>query len=813
MSIKVKLVALISLFCLVLGFIILGVRAASTQNIRMEGSITFEVANKDLYVKDVKLKQDVKDDPISLNEFMPGYINDSLNLNLGEMVNNYGSFSLYIEIINTTNIDYYIEKVELSEKLIQEGVSAKYSGRIYPGSITTPGQINSETPIDGTLSITISAPNSTMIDLSGITVFIGELPYYDINIGTLENGSVTMDKNYSAEGDKVLINTNPNENYYALYVYYKLDGESIPHYLNQESENVYSFIMPSENVTIIALFETIILDGYEFDGSTFVRYNGSNNILDIPSIYSTKEINGEEKLVRGSEGSNPTTVTKITEGYASLAPRNVNIVSMIIPETITEIGRGAFSDYYSLVEIYNKTNIDILGNAESFGLRIVNLGDFYLPAFHKTLQLIYNYEQSNLIFDTEFIYQKYKDSYYLVKYTGENYQLDEEYYPIWDNVGSMGVKNITLPTSLPLGINSNNYNIGTAAFAGNCKLKSITIPSNVNEIGVGAFAFCRGLEEVNIESETEEIDEYLFAYCDNLKEIMIPANIKTIKDMSFPYCPSLETVSFETNSLLESIGYAAFSYCYNLSNIELPNTLESIGGSAFYDCKNLKNITIPSSVNSFGDYTFGGCENLQNITFNGKSSLKEIPRGAFIECSSLKSFNIPSSVETIKEGAFASCTGLSSVTFEEGSLLQSIGDNAFSNCVSLTKITIPLKVTTIGSDAFAASNLSSVTFEEGSLLQSIGDYAFNSLSNFAEITIPSNVTTIGIAAFYTDTLIIESENVYSSSYDMVFSLANQSFKILKSIVGDDVINDSHPCFNSNSFTIQEEGNYYVYTRK
>ena len=58
MSAKVKLISLISAFMLVLGIIVIGVLAVSQQTLRMSGSVNFNVDDKSLYVKQVRIKQD-----------------------------------------------------------------------------------------------------------------------------------------------------------------------------------------------------------------------------------------------------------------------------------------------------------------------------------------------------------------------------------------------------------------------------------------------------------------------------------------------------------------------------------------------------------------------------------------------------------------------------------------------------------------------------------------------------------------------------------------------------------------------------------
>ena len=62
------------------------------------------------------------------------------------------------------------------------------------------------------------------------------------------------------------------------------------------------------------------------------------------------------------------------------------------------------------------------------------------------------------------------------------------------------------------------------------------------------------------------------------------------------------------------IGSNAFSYCYSLSGITIPDGVTSIGNSAFSNCYSLSGITIPDGVTSIGSSAFSYCYSLSGIT-------------------------------------------------------------------------------------------------------------------------------------------------------------------------------------------------------
>ena len=172
MSIRIKLVSLISAFILVLGLVITGVLAASSQTITMNGSVNFNVVDKSLWVKEVRM-QEAGSDPVVISNFTPGYINGDFNFNVGDFENNRGSFALQFDIINTTTSNYIVS-VTVPESYEANNIEVSITESI-PASESEITTIAPDTPITTTLALTVSNPNLIDINLSDITINFEEI--------------------------------------------------------------------------------------------------------------------------------------------------------------------------------------------------------------------------------------------------------------------------------------------------------------------------------------------------------------------------------------------------------------------------------------------------------------------------------------------------------------------------------------------------------------------------------------------------------------------------------------------------------------
>ena len=474
----------------------------------------------------------------------------------------------------------------------------------------------------------------------------------------------------------------------------------------------------------------------------------------------------------------------------------VYLNSITIPSSVLEIESGAFSGCYKLVEVINKSSLNIQKGSTDNGYSA-----YYAFEVHSG--------ESKLTKLGDYIFYVYNGVNYLVGYVGNETAL-----------------------KLPESYNGKSYAINQYAFYHKyynapSSIVSIEIPSNVIGIGASAFEGCEQLIEVinksNISmtagvsgngsialyaaevhkgtSKIVNLNDYLFytingvnyliGYIGNDTELALPESFHgesyEIYKNAFRYC--------DTNYLIEkivipnrvtSIGNRAFYDCRSLNSITFSNNLTTIGASAFYGCTALNSVTIPSGVTNIGGSAFYGCFNLFEVV--NKSSLEIIKKSTangYVAYYAVSVSTEKSEIVNIDGFLFCHIDGVNYLIGYEGSSTElilpenclgesyeiyknafrycatkhlikkivipncvtNIGDYAFYECSSLSSITIPNCVTSIGDYAFyGCSSLSSITIPDS--VTSIGDYAFYECSSLSSITIPNRVTSIGNRAFY-----------------------------------------------------------------
>lgn len=317
--------------------------------------------------------------------------------------------------------------------------------------------------------------------------------------------------------------------------------------------------------------------------------------------------------------------------------------------------------------------------------------------------------------------------------------------------------------------------IGDAAFYGNVKLKTITIPQNITAIGEMAFERS-GLTGITLPETVLSIGGQAFCECSSLKSAVINA---TLCDFGIFYgCPLLEQIEIGENAT--EIETESFYGCEKLESITVSdeNRVYASDGGILYNKAKTEiiyvpraikgDVTICSGVTAIGyisegyslvGYAFYGCNNVTSITLPG--SVQTIGGYAFGDCSSLKTVSIGYGVTEIGDSAFGPyaryCPKLESITVDGNNMSYASADGILYNKAKTQfvyipyalkgEITVPEGINSISSNEFYDRvNLTGVTLPQS--LHYIGEKAFSRCVNLRSISIGAGVTSIGSDAFY-----------------------------------------------------------------
>ena len=344
-----------------------------------------------------------------------------------------------------------------------------------------------------------------------------------------------------------------------------------------------------------------------------------------------------------------------------------SLTSITIPNSITSIGSSAFEGATSLISITFEGNAPTIGTSafSSVGANAVaNIGlaaeGFGTATTWNGLTIVRTVACTTGSFTVT-------DNVI----TGSSNCAGEAVIP--NSVTSIGNSAFYNATSLAaITIPNSVTSIGNYAFDLNTSLASVTFESDSLLTSIGAYAFGNtSLASITIPNSVTSIGAGAFNNASALTSIIIPNSVTSIGNYAFDLNTSLASVTFESDSLLTSIGAYAFGNT-SLASITIPNSVTSIGAGAFFNTTSLTSITIPNSVTSIGN-------------------------GAFNNASALTSIIIPNSVTSIGGYAFYNSTSLTSVTFE-GNAPATVGTSAFLN---------------VGTDAVANIGFAATDFGEG----------------------------------------------------------------------------------------------------
>ena len=323
-------------------------------------------------------------------------------------------------------------------------------------------------------------------------------------------------------------------------------------------------------------------------------------------------------------------------GYEGFCGCN-NLTSVLIPESITSIGRFVFYRCPSLV------NIKVSKNNTAYTSIDGNL---------------YNKNESIFI---QYAVGKTASSFIIPNSVSE---IAEGAFANGDNLTS-----VVMPDSLAV--------IGRGAFYNCYNLISAVIPNSVTSIGEIAFWNCNHLTSPMKLNLLTSIEYQTFAGCSSLTSIVLGDSVSVIGEQAFHNCWSV--ISIVIPESVTSIGEEAFFGCYKLfevinrsSHITVKKGDETNGLLGYYALA-VFNVddeyqTVFSNENGYITYTDGS--DIVLVGYVGSetnlilpSNVTKIYKCALYGCSSLTSVTIPRSVLSIGPSAFRRCSSLISIKY------------------------------------------------------------------------------------------------------------------------------------------------------
>ena len=485
---------------------------------------------------------------------------------------------------------------------------------------------------------------------------------------------------------------------------------------------------------------------------------------------------------------------------------NTKLTWVTLPDSVTDIGAGAFSGCTSL----NKTGISSTSNVKTIGanaysgcgLPIVTLPDTVTSlgkdAFKDSAGLykaslpgslygtanIFSYWFSGCADNLVVTFRREEGDYMAQVVNGYTWYYQNSAsgsgVTITHFIEPQPTGTITIPSKLG---GKTVDTIATYAFKDYTGITSVIIPSTVKSIERNAFQGCTGLTSVSIPRSVTSIADYAFNGCSNLASASLPDTLNGIDESKvFQGCASGINVTYRDKGGRTSVVVGGKTWWYRVvdggaeifyadpyassgdpdyapgawhaavqpapsGTLNIPETLggypvTKIGKYAFESCEDMSAVTIPDSVTEIDEFAFGGCWELATVNFG--TGLKTIGEYAFDACGELASLDLPDGLTSIENSAFNGCHSLTSLVIPDS--VNKLGVNAFSSCSGLTSVILPEGLTDIGYMPFyRCSSLTDVTLKTEAAVNSF--IRVFDRSYVKNVIIAEGVTAIGDQAF------------------------------------------------------------------
>ncbi|MBR3617556.1 MAG: leucine-rich repeat domain-containing protein, partial [Acholeplasmatales bacterium] len=506
-------------------------------------------------------------------------------------------------------------------------------------------------------------------------------------------------------------------------------------YHESETETkLLKYIGDNKNITIPSYVTYI--DDYAFYANRIieeviipdnVRFIGNNVFTSCYKLQNVVIGNGVERIKSSAFqycydlrtvviGDSVTTI----EQYAFYDCNHLTTITLGV--NVETIETSAFGECFSLVEIHNKSSIELQIGDTEYG---------QIARYAKRIVTTDNFES----------YVEFNDDFAIFNYDGETYLL--YYY-------GEETTQLIIPDYFTI--------IGNYAFI-YTHIESIVLGENIKELEKGAFFYSNNyLQEVIFNDKLEIIGDDAFSQCYMLTNIVLPDSVTYIGDSAFF---NIKHLKITVGSGLKTIGDGAFKNSLVEFKLSGENNIETIGDEAFMNCE-FTTFELGENLLSIGNDAFNGThiyeiknDSILNITIESEDYGK-----IALNCINIYSSNDGESIIITDENGFSYITissdeiMLIAYTGPTGSdvdliipeYITIIGGNVFKN-VHFNNVIISKNITRICGNAFANSVCNTFTFEEGSNLKYIDDSAIGIDFTQTEFRLPDGLLEIGAYNF------------------------------------------------------------------
>ena len=503
---------------------------------------------------------------------------------------------------------------------------------------------------------------------------------------------------------------------------------------------------------------------FEYDGTVYRTYSPSKGFHEEQKIYNYI-FSKENRTEQVPAGFGYKRYDCYRNNLARAFFKNGSLVTVKLPESMTEVGEDIFADCKTLRGVKLPEGVAHIEGAAfqgcnileklNFPAKLTSVGD---NAFRSCLSLELDNLPNSLLYvgreafcDVPLKALKLDRKVEMGAGAFSNTPITEiEMATPCDSI--LGETFSNCPNLTKITIGEGLKYIGYNAFS-NSPIKEANLPSTLRDISSYAFlgysSYCPFINDIQPENHIRYIGKVAYQCVDrDLEEYTIKDGTVTLADELFE---SSQGNAFHIPASVEQIGNRAFAYTQIKALPEMLG-LKRIGGEAFYGCKNLKKLTIPETVEYIGGGAFYGCSNIWSLTYNAINAecesfmepnaplekiviggkVRRLPNGIF-SGREFTEVTLPACLERIDEFAFYGCKNLTTINLSDS--IRYIGDNAFYGCSSLKNIHWPLRLTTIGSRAFRQTALETISLPEG--VTSVGDGAFYICPFAKTVYIPS----------------------------------------------------------------------------